>query len=530
MASDNPVVSVKQGQLRGVVVENVYGGQFLAFRGIPYAKPPVGPLRFKDPEPPEPWTGTRDASVFGDVCAQIDIRTWELIGSDDCLYLNVYSPLNDSPKRAVMLWIHGGAFMNDSGNDKFYGPDYLVRKDVVLVTINYRVGVLGFLTLEHEIAPGNQGIKDQVMALKWIQENISNFGGDPNNVTIFGESAGAALVHYLTLSPLAEGLFHKAISQSGVAANPWAITSKEPRKYAFQLAAQLGEHSTDPATVLEFLRKVEPQKLVTTAIQIVTPEMRYTKLGLFDPCIDDKSPNPIIPQHPSVLIQSGVKVPFLLGFNKNEGAALHICKSEKNFQQINEKFEIIIHPELMLSMKKDGITPNDLKRIYFNNEPISSKLLQQYADFITDSSFRQGIYEVLKIQLEKSVQPTYFYQFTYDNKNSFVKRALNIPLQGPTHGDDLTYIFQMTKGVQLRPLQPGTDNYRVMEYFTQMWTDFAKTGNPTPKVTGLITTVWKPLEKGNVYNYLNISNRLRMETISKDDQRFNWKRINNKYY
>ncbi|XP_033219251.1 juvenile hormone esterase-like [Belonocnema kinseyi] len=120
-----------------------------------------------------------------------------------------------------MVWIHGGGFVFGSGNADLYGPDFLVRKEIVLVTINYRIDVLGFLNLGLETAPGNQGLKDQVMALKWVKDNISNFGGDPNNVTIFGESAGSASVHYLTQSALAKGLFHKAIAQSGTALNPW---------------------------------------------------------------------------------------------------------------------------------------------------------------------------------------------------------------------------------------------------------------------------------------------------------------------
>ncbi|XP_077282716.1 juvenile hormone esterase-like isoform X3 [Temnothorax americanus] len=199
-------VHIHEGRLIGTVEEDGYGCRYFAFRGIPYAKPPIGELRFKDPVPPEPWSGDRDAFKYGNVAVQLDIFSREIIGDEDCLYLNVYTTdLNPAEKRAVMVWIHGGGFFTGSGNAIIYGPDYIVQKDVVLVTLNYRLGVLGFLNLDDKVATGNQGLKDVVMALQWIQKNISKFGGNPTNITIFGESAGGAIVHYITLSPLAKG-------------------------------------------------------------------------------------------------------------------------------------------------------------------------------------------------------------------------------------------------------------------------------------------------------------------------------------
>ncbi|KAG9436182.1 esterase FE4 isoform X1 [Apis mellifera carnica] len=537
MASENTIVRVKQGELRGVVEETDYGDQYLAFRGIPYAKPPIGPLRFKDPEPLEPWSGIRDASKHGDVCAQNDTLFRQLKGSDDCLYLNVYRPVAESKtKRAVMVWIHGGAFMVGSGNDDIYGPDYLMRKDIVLVKINYRLGVLGFLNLEHEIAPGNQGLKDQVMALKWVQENISSFGGDPNNVTIFGESAGGGSVHYLTISPLAQGLFHKAIAQSGVAINPWAIITKEPSKYAYELAAKLGEKSTDPKTVLEFLRTVDAQKLAFTETQILKTNQPYVTFGTFAPCIDNKSPNPFMPRHPSEMMKTGIKVPLLIGYNENEGSSVinflfqHV-ESEDVMQNVNENFEIVIPLELQPYLKKQSITPNDLKHYYFGKEIISEETKQKYADFMSDVMFLRGIHDVINIQMEKAAESTYMYKFTYDSEMSLLRMVMNVTLPGATHADELQYLFfpDLSKKLANRKLlEVGTDMYIIMEYFTQMWTDFAKTGNPTPKVTDLIRTIWKPLQKTDTYNYLRIDKTLKMESYSKSGQRFDWNRIKNK--
>ncbi|CAL7940611.1 unnamed protein product [Xylocopa violacea] len=507
MADDKLLVRVKQGQLRGILVENVYGGHYLAFNGVPYAKPPIGPLRFKDPEPAEPWTGVRNATKYGGICAQFETLTRKLIGDDDCLYLNVYRPVGDAPrKRAVMLWIHGGAFVNGSGDSAIYGPDYLVRKDIVLVTINYRLGVLGFLNIEHEAAPGNQGLKDQVMALRWVQENISSFGGDPDNVTIFGESAGAASVHYLTLSPLSQGLFHKAISQSGAVSNPWAANTVEPKKYVYQIAAQLGEHSTDPKTVVEFLRTVDAQKLVVAESKLMEPMDHYTMMGVFRPGIDDKSPNPFMPQHPMLMMKAGVKVPFIIGHNSNEGTMFpgpfrQNERENDHIAAIEEDFRLIIPSEL-----------------------------QEYANFVSDSFFLMGIYDAVDIQMEKATQPTYMYKFTFDS-DSLTKTVFNISLPGATHADDLAYLFypHIIKS-ELLPPEVGSEKHRVIEYFTQMWTDFAKTGNPTPKTTDLITTVWKPVGKSDThtYSYLNINATLRMETSNKKGPHYDWARLKNK--
>ncbi|XP_076767147.1 juvenile hormone esterase [Xylocopa sonorina] len=540
MADDKLLVRVKQGQLRGILLENVYGEHYLAFNGVPYAKPPVGPLRFKDPEPPEPWTGVRNASKYGGICAQFEMLSHKLVGGDDCLYLNVYRPVNDAPrKRAVMVWIHGGAFVNGSGDSAIYGPDYLIRKDIVLVTINYRLGVLGFLNIEHEVAPGNQGLKDQTMALKWVQENISNFSGDPDNVTIFGESAGGASVHYLTLSPLSQGLFHKAISQSGVVSNPWALSTVEPKKYVYQLAAQLGERSTDPKTVVEFLRTVDAQTLIIAEVKFTGPMDRYTTMGAFRPGIDDKSPNPFMPQHPLLMMEAGVKVPYIIGHNSSEGtmflgrkflsSTIESLQFHKRLVTMEEDFRCVIPLELQQMMKKEGISPQSVKRYYFGDDPINEKMIEQYASFVEDAFFLIGIYDVVDIQKERATQPTYLYRFSFDSE-SLMKTVFNITVPGATHADDLEYLFypHIVKSSMEAP-KVGSEKYRVMEYFTQMWTDFAKTGNPTPNATDS-TTVWKPVGKSDThtYAYLNINTTLRMETSNKKGPHAEWTRLKNK--
>ncbi|GLG92613.1 Esterase SG1 [Gryllus bimaculatus] len=208
--SGSVTVSVRQGALRGRRDKTPSGQPFLSFQGIPYAQPPVGHRRFKPPVPLESWTGIRDATKPGNQSLQYDPTSKKIVGDEDCLFLNVFTPRlptgrKEERLRAVLVWIHGGAFLLGSGD--LYGPEPLMEHDVVLVTINYRLGPLGFLGLGTAEAPGNAGLKDQTMALRWVKNNIHVFGGDPDNITIFGESAGGTSVHYQVLSPLSKGKY-----------------------------------------------------------------------------------------------------------------------------------------------------------------------------------------------------------------------------------------------------------------------------------------------------------------------------------
>ncbi|KAK2584313.1 hypothetical protein KPH14_006704 [Odynerus spinipes] len=533
MASkEGPIITLKQGKLRGVVEVNVCdGSNFLAFRGIPYAKPPVGELRFKDPLPAEEWTGIRDASKFGDVCAHRNIITREVLGSDDCLYLNVYTRnIDPAVKRAVMVWIHGGGFYMGSGNDDVYGPDYLVRKDVVLITINYRLGVFGFLNLEDKVAPGNQGLKDQVMALRWVRDNIAMFGGDPENVTIFGESAGGASVHYLTISPMADGLFHKAISQSGVSINPWA-SIEEPRRFGYQLAANLGFKSFDPKAIVDFLRTVDAKKLVEQQGRLRTPDEELVTLTVFGPGVDYKSPNPFLSQPPTIAFQHGAKVPILLGYNEMEGSILISnemdtkAMSDGRTYQMNKNFESTLPPPVVRELKQKGIAIEDFKRMYFENELITKESIENYAHMLSDVFFVHDIYKVVKVLTAKNKFPTYLYKFCYEDDNFIFRKFMKVTIPGAMHGEELFYLFysRIQEMLNIGSHQPGTTNYNVMEYLTQMWTNFAKTGNPTPAKTELIPVSWEPLERNSDrYNYMHIDKDLKMDSLQKGRSRFEW--------
>ncbi|KAL6419960.1 hypothetical protein ACFW04_011043 [Cataglyphis niger] len=540
MSSNRVAVNVREGKLIGIIDKNIHAGNYIAFRGIPYAKPPVGKLRFKDPVPPEPWSGSRDSSKHGNIAVQKDPITREMIGDEDCLYLNVYTADIESwRKRPVMVWIHGGAFSTGSGDATIYGPDYIVRKDVVLVTLNYRLGVLGFLNLNDKVATGNQGMKDVVMALQWVQKNISKFTGDPGNVTIFGESAGGAIVHYLTLSPLSKGLFHKAISQSGVAANPWSFSewANKATNKGFQLAKYFGKTTSDPKVAFEFLKTIDAKKLREAEQKLLTKTECLQLVIAFTPSLDHESPNPFFPEHPSTLIRHQVKMPYILGCNSCEGSYF-TCSSlirrlnKEIFKEIDSDFKKTILPQVLSTLPQIPITVEELRFLYFGNKAVSEETLINYADFLGDVLFYRGIMEVADTQMSSDAkESTYLYKFSYESETSPWKKFLNITLPGVTHSEELFYLFypHMMKHLGVSPLTPDSNDYKIMNRLTQMWTDFAKTGNPTPAITNSTPIKWTPLKRGgNMYDYLNINIEFEMKTLHKEEQRWDWKNMKHK--
>lgn len=247
------VLVLEDGMIEGVVLQSRLGTNFYAFRGIPFAEPPIGDLRFKAPVPKTPWTGIHDCKQYGSMCMQ-PIRS---AVSEDCLFLNVFSknisPSTSVPLKPVIVFLFGGGFELGAGDE--YGPEYLMDRDVVLVTINYRLGPFGFLALDTSDIPGNAAMKDQVLALKWVQKNIEIFGGDPNKVTLAGLSAGAHSATGHMLSSLSDGLFHNVIAVSGGLA--WQKTlRKENIASAKILAERVSCATNNTESMVQCLRQV----------------------------------------------------------------------------------------------------------------------------------------------------------------------------------------------------------------------------------------------------------------------------------
>jgi para-nitrobenzyl esterase len=311
------IVETRCGKVEGRETRGVQ-----VFRGIPYARPPVGALRFRAPEPAQPWSGVRSALEFGPSAPQQPMPL-PLPGMDvgdmdeDCLYLNVYTPAADAAARPVMVWIHGGGFAIGSSSQPVYDARPLARRgDVVVVTINYRIGPLGFLYLA-DLCPelagttANAGIRDQVAALEWVRDNIAAFGGDPGNVTIFGESAGGMSVGTLLGMPSARGLFARAIAQSGASHNI------HTRETATKVATRfLEELDIAPAAAAATLRELPPDKLLETQQQASFTLESSPGVLAFQPLVDGDS----LPEPPLSAVAAGhaAGVTLMAGSTRDE--------------------------------------------------------------------------------------------------------------------------------------------------------------------------------------------------------------------
>lgn len=318
------IVEVRGGRVRGV-----HRHDHWSFSGIPYAAAPAGPARFRPPRPPEPWSGVRPADRFGPIAPQNPSLIDTSLGgrpepqSEDCLSLNVWTPGLDGDRRPVMVWVHGGSFVWGSGSGGLYRGGTLAREgDVVVVTINYRLGLLGFLAHPALAEPdlpwlddeawtgfGNWGLADQVAALRWVREHIDAFGGDPDNVTLFGESAGAMSVVALLAAPAARGLFHRAIVESG---GPYAYTPDEAASVAEQLAGQLGVPMTRAA-----LEQVPTADLVRAVVEFDQRGGTRPDSGLLMMPVVDGGLLPVAPEV-AVAAGSAADVPLLIGTTRDE--------------------------------------------------------------------------------------------------------------------------------------------------------------------------------------------------------------------
>ncbi|PNF42094.1 hypothetical protein B7P43_G10291 [Cryptotermes secundus] len=463
----------------------------------------------------------RDALVEGPTCAQLEIFKKEFKGEEDCLYLNVYTPKlpggSDEFPKAVMVWIHGGGFTMGDGNFWIYGPDYLVAEGVVLVTLNYRLGPLGFLSTGDSVLPGNNGLKDQVMALRWIQQNIAQFGGDPGNVTIFGGSSGGSCVHFHMLSPMSEGLFHHAISQSGSAINSWAL-DESPRKKAFLLGEVLGCRTNDSNRLMDFLRTVPVRRLVEGVIKIKAMEAEYRGKCFFAPVIERgriEGEEIFLSEPPIDVVTQGRshKVPYIIGVTSHEGLIM-LKEIQLNPQQLdiyNKNFELlirkIIHTELSDRQLKE--VARKIRQFYFGDRPLCQETLLEYVDMNTDVQFVFPIYMQLKRQLVHSAFPVYCYRFSFDGKLAYMKHLLGMTqYPGVCHSDELGYLFRM--GHMDPDLDPDSPEAKTRSRLVKMWANFAKTGCPTPKKDWLLNVIWKPTALGDRW-YLNIDTELTMQ-------------------
>ena len=359
---DAAPVRVEGGLLSGVAADGV-----IAYKGIPYAAPPVGDLRWRAPQPAAPWPGVRAADAYGHDCMQepfpSDAAPLGTPPAEDCLYANVWAPEKSaSPKLPVMVWIHGGGFVNGGASPAVYDGRHFARRGVVFVSFNHRLGRFGFfahpaLSAENPKGPlGNYGYLDQIAALKWVQKNVAAFGGDPGNVTVFGESAGGGSVHTLMVSPLAKGLFHKAIVESGGGRAggimaPRSLKEAEAVGVAF---AKLAGVTGEDAAALAALRKLPAPDLVRGLNLMSMRQQRDTWSG---PMTDGQ----IVVEEPETAFRAGrqASVPYMVGANSREFAFAHAAAAVEGmlarFGAEKEKVVAAYDPEKTGNMAEVGI-------------------------------------------------------------------------------------------------------------------------------------------------------------------------------
>ncbi|XP_042893909.1 cholinesterase 2-like, partial [Penaeus japonicus] len=466
---DEIEVVLHQGHIKTVRQDAGGGGRHVyAFKGIPYAQPPVGELRLRDPVAAAPWEGVRDGTVTPPKCPQREYkgRSFEVIGKEDCLYLSVYTPRAYKSNLPVMVWFHGGGFRSGSGD-----REPRLAKDLVVVTVHYRLGLLGFLSTEDDVLPGNLGLKDQTMALRWVKDNIHDLGGDPDKVTIFGVSAGGASVHYHILSPMSKGLFTRAIMQSGSALCPWALASNHA-KMAIEVMQRLNCSDVtfpplDTRGLLACLQEVPVKDL----LELPSLEL---KISEFAPRVDGA----FLPDHPAVLLQEGRfnAVDLISGTTEQEGASFtkYFFAKEEFARYINDHFTTGV-PEMLFL--QDGDSPADMaRRIFFQYVGDLQALPGDKQRLIEMFGHRFNIVCQDETALLHARAPSGKKVFAYEFSHRPFARAYHDSLSFGTeryagHLDDLQFLFE---GVA-PPLSHPQDRF-VSRLMMAMWTNFAETG------------------------------------------------------
>ncbi|HUB46369.1 MAG TPA: carboxylesterase family protein [Acetobacteraceae bacterium] len=449
-ASPDPArVTIGSGAVRGVAAADV-----ISFKGIPYAAPPVGKLRWRAPQPAKPWHDVLNAEKFGPSCMQTD----EIPKSEDCLTINIWRPAAATAKLPVMVWIYGGALVH--GNSAMYPGEALARQGVIVVSLNYRMGRFGFFAFPASAteAPdepiGNYGYMDQIAALKWVHENIAAFGGDPNNVTIFGESAGAGSVMVLLTSPLSQGLFTKAIMESpGIPTGRSKVLPvtalADAEKMAVDYAHSAGINGSG-AMALAALRALPAQRIVEgTSAQQELAALAADKylVGVAGPILDGK----LIVEPPEAAVAAGhqAKVPIIIGANDRD-LALGMANSK----------------EALFAMF--GPHADEARKVYDPNGDVPLSELQQqvFADRIFLEPTRHFANETVW-----AGQPTWWYRFSY------VAGSARQKMKGAMHGMEIPYILD-SPGALVGNKAVTTDDKAMAAAASGYWAAFAMTGDP----------------------------------------------------
>lgn len=467
-----------------------------SFRGIPYAQPPVGDLRFRPPVKITTWNGELNATKFGNVCPQ-SATTATIIGlsgsDEDCLTLNVYVPEVDDQREAlpVMIFIHGGSFRG--GFAQLYEPHQLLEEDVILVVLQFRLGPLGLLCLHTDEVPGNVQFLDQIMAMQWVQDNIQYFGGDANKVTLFGQSSGAASANLHQFSPLSKGLFHQVILQSGSAFAGWAI-DYDPVQTAKDIGELVGCNETDVDSLAACFKSLDVSTILDSiySYYMIYEDKGDTGSWANKAVIQKAGTQRFLEEDPSTLLDRGdyTRVPMIGGATKHEGTQILAVMYFNHLNPLGlEDDEEYVKYDLMSYMAnyfgevdKTGSLSQTFMNTYFQENDVGnfSKMFPGLVDICGVLTIKAGVYRMLQSNSRKN--PSYLYRFGYFGTKSTWYISATWPFEnGVPHGDDLPYLFPIFDDL-------SDEDVIVAKRLVKLWTSFAATGKPVAD-----GKTWEPL-------------------------------------
>ncbi|XP_057653190.1 juvenile hormone esterase-like [Diorhabda carinulata] len=501
LIEDATIVQLPKGKIRGHILKSANNKDFYAFQEIPYAAPPVGQNRFKLPKEPEAWNDVLDTTKNTKICYQYETRYHNLEITEDCLYLNVYTPRipGSDDLLPVLFYIHGGSLVNDSGTIEYYGPKYLIDHEVVIVTINYRMGPFGFVGTNDGVIPLNLGFKDQVLAIEWVNQNIHLFGGDPDSVTLVGQSAGSLSVGYHLIGPWNNGkqLFHGVIMQSGTPVS--GLLEQQPgteTETAFQLGRAIDPSFTSNNT----------KDLLKLLIDADAHDLMWTHI-VGGAALERDGPFSYLPLQ-SFIDGNYKKVPVLLGFNSEEWLFAYFDLSNEFLETVDQNPDLLIRSLLNMSTENRRIAGKLLQQLYTKNKTFVQDW-GAYVRYITDEYFTTGIFK--QVELASSHVPYYLYKFSYKGylgEQMDMLPYLPADVETVAHAEEVTYMWDNGSNSDLS--QFPKEDVLMSQRFLKLWTNFVKYHNPTPEVDTLFDNViW---EKSNAsIKYLNINKTFAMQ-------------------
>ncbi|CAG7821889.1 unnamed protein product [Allacma fusca] len=507
----HPTVHLKSGDVQGFLMTSAGGNRIHTFEGIPYGEAPIGKLRFRSPVPKKPWKSILKAIKTGPDCLQFSpTKMFRVYGNEDCLFVNVYSAKlpekSFEPLLPVIVWIHGGSFYYGSGAD--YGPTYLLDEKIVLVTLNYRLGILGFMSLGDKHAPGNLGLKDQALAIKWVYDNVHMFGGDPKRITLVGQSAGGASVHLHMLSPMSRPYIHAAVSMSGTAFNNFAVKNiTKIKKYTERVASKFRCVSpnlpleSQSEEIVNCLRRQDPVKLV--GYQSRLPTWGPFPITLFTPVVESPhDPDSFLTEVPSVAYEKGdvSKIPWMVTITEDEGlyplliayGLWMIPKLRQNFSDLAPQILEYTHMDTAAAERVTG----QVMDYYFPNGSIMNASFSKLSEPFSDRIFVNEFHEALLAH--SKIAPTYAYIFRYKGKYNVANfMGINTPEWGAGHAEDVFYMFNSS--VLYHGFKKSDPERQLSQLMVNLVSNFAARMEPMLTLNdSQPVRIWHPVDPNDV--------------------------------